>query len=223
VLAVALGAGCSLPYDPNGTLDDVRGDTLSVGVSEAPPWVARHGEAPGGVEADLVRRFADDLGAEVEWIWGGPEEHLEALERFQLDLVIGGLTRASPWRKRVAFTAPYFTDTLRIGIPPGAPVPRTLEGLRVAVAPGSVLAATLEERGAVPVPTRDLAAADGPVAASAWELARWGFAATSIELGHVRHVLAVPPGENGWLVRLERFLRRHADEVASALRTDAPR
>lgn len=222
LVALAVGAGCDLPHDPNGTLEDVRGGTLRVGVSEAPPWVVRAGDAPGGVEADLVRRFADDLGAEVEWIWGDPEEHLEALERFQLDLVIGGLTRASPWRKRVSFTAPYFTDTLRVGVPPGAPVPRELDGVRVAVEPGAALAATLEERGAVPVPTRDLAAVGGPVAAPGWELARWGFATTDLTLGHTRHVLAVPPGENGWLVRLDRFLRRHTSDIAATLRTDTP-
>ena len=222
VTALALGAGCDLPHDPKDTLENVRGDTVRVGVSESPPWVVRDGGSPAGVEADLVRRFADDLGAEVEWIWGAPQEHLEALRRFQLDLVIGGLTRASPWRRHVAFTAPYFTDTLRIGALPGAPPPADLDGVRVAVEPGSALAATLEERGAVPVPTRDLTAVNIPVAASAWELARWGFVAADADLGHTRHVLAVPPGENGWLVRLERFLRRHATDVAPALRTGVP-
>ena len=195
---------------------------MRVGVVEAPPWVTHDGDAAGGVEADLVRRFADELGADVEWIWGREQDHLEALERFELDLVIGGLTQATPWRGRVGLTNPYFTDTLRIGVPPGTPPLRNLEGARVAVGPGSALAATLEERGAEPVPTDSLAGAGLPVAAPAWELQRWGFDQTEIELGQAHHVLAVPPGENGWLVRLETFLR-HAPDVTAALTDEAPR
>lgn len=224
--ATVSGVGCSLPHDPNGTLVQVRGGTMHVGVSEAAPWVTRDGEVPAGIEVDLVRRFADDLGSEVEWVWGTQEEHLEALERFDLHLVIGGLTRATPWRGRIALSAPYFTDTLRVGLPPHVPdgvaAPRSLDGLRVAVAPGSALAATLEERGAVPVPTDSLPVADLPVAAAAWELKRWGFAPTDLDLGRVPRVVAVPPGENGWLVRLERFLRHHTGDVADALRTEDP-
>ena len=44
--------GCDLPRDTHGTLDRVRGDTLRVGVTEAPPFVvhpaatARQGSRP---------------------------------------------------------------------------------------------------------------------------------------------------------------------------------
>src|SRR5690606_15933037 len=110
LVAVAL-AGCGLPRDPEGTLDRVRGDTLRVGVTEAPPFVVRRGAAgiPGGVEAALVQAFADSLGAVVAWHWGPAEAHFEALKRYELDLVAAGLTAATPWKAHVGLTRPYHT------------------------------------------------------------------------------------------------------------------
>lgn len=35
--------------------------------------------------------------------------------------------------------------------------------------------------------------------------------------------MAVPPGENGWLVRLERFLRANRDEARGLLREESLR
>ncbi|GAA4724949.1 hypothetical protein GCM10023198_57510 [Promicromonospora umidemergens] len=51
---------------------------------------------PTGVEPDLVRDFAEHLGAEVGWgaRRRGDPRRLAAEE---LDLVIGGLTSISPW------------------------------------------------------------------------------------------------------------------------------
>jgi hypothetical protein len=36
-----------------------------------------------------VRQFANSLGANIDWIWGSQEEHLEALKHHELDLAIG--------------------------------------------------------------------------------------------------------------------------------------
>lgn len=107
--AVLLAAcGAVLPRDPEASLAraEERG-ALLVGVAESPPWVVRRGGEAAGVEADLVRGFAAGRGLRVEWRWGGVEEHLGALERFELDLVAGGLTSDSPWGKRVALTRRY--------------------------------------------------------------------------------------------------------------------
>jgi len=47
---------------------------------------------------------------------------MEALERFELDLV-GGLTKATPWSKYVSLTGPYFEETYAVGFPGTTPPP----------------------------------------------------------------------------------------------------
>ncbi|WP_262107884.1 transporter substrate-binding domain-containing protein [Arthrobacter sp. Marseille-P9274] len=130
-LLVPLLAGCGLkiPSDPEGTLDRVSGGTLRAGISHNPPWTetgtgtgptstgpetadtgtkpAGTGIAPGGTEAELVRAFAAEHNARVEWVSGGESNLVRQLERGELDLVVGGLTKDSPWSKHAALTRPY--------------------------------------------------------------------------------------------------------------------
>lgn len=217
-LALVLAAGCDLPRDPEGTLDRLRGGTLRVGVAHNPPWAAL--PAPGealGVEPRLVRALAAELDARVEWVPGSETALLQALEHRRLDLVIGGLSAADPRAGTLGFSRPYYTDTLAVGASPGGTFPRDLEGLRVGVERSRAGAAVLERRGAVPVPVDALEHFDGPVAAPAWRLAGAGRAPGTV-LGRERRVFAVPPGENGWLVRVERFLHARRDSVPALLR-----
>ena len=160
VLGVLAGAACGLPRDADGTLDRVRGGTLRVGVSTAPPWVTDSLGALGGVEVRLVEDLARSLDARPSWTRGREAELMEALHARELDLVVGGLTAEEPWAKQVAFTHPYHVDTVGVGTTPGT-VTRTVER---------------------------------------------------------RHVLAVAPGENAWLVRVERFLRAREPQVPNELR-----
>lgn len=110
VLAMLLMCSCSLqiPADPEGTLDRISSGTLRVGVSHNPPWTAvQTGQEPAGREADLVREFAANRGATIEWTAGGEESLMGRLEHGELDLVIGGLTKKSPWSDKAALTQPY--------------------------------------------------------------------------------------------------------------------
>lgn len=133
---LAGAAACDWPRDPEGTLDHVRGGALRVGVIHQPPWVIADpdGGPPRGREVELTVELARRLGAEPRWQVGGETRLMQALKKFELDLVIGGLTSESPYRDEVGFTRPYRSD------------------------------------------------ADG------------------------EHVFAAPPGENGWISTLERFL-----------------
>lgn len=134
-LLLVTALGCSdLPRDPERSLERVRENRMMrVGVSESPPWITRAAE-PGGLEADLIRSLAHAEGARVEWVWGTLEQHYEDLEKFQLDLVAGGITTDSPWKARLGATRPY------------------------------------------------------------------------VEYAGKKHIVAVPPGENAWLVRVEQHL-----------------
>jgi polar amino acid transport system substrate-binding protein len=106
-LALTVGCGLSIPSDPDDTLARVTGAKLRVGVSPNPPWTVLGEAAPHGTEVDLVNAFAQTLDAEVEWVVGGEETMIAALEHGELHLVIGGLTAETPWVEQVAITKPY--------------------------------------------------------------------------------------------------------------------
>jgi polar amino acid transport system substrate-binding protein len=108
VLLLAAGCGLPIPADPEKTLERVTGSTLRVGVSPNPPWtdISAAGE-PSGTEVDLVREFAGTLRAQIEWVVGGEQALIAALERGELELVIGGLTSDTPWTEKAAITKPY--------------------------------------------------------------------------------------------------------------------
>jgi len=213
------------PADPEGSLERVRSaGILRVGVAEAPPWVVRRGEMATGVEAELVTELARELGARPEWHWGPLESHLEALEKFELDVVAAGLTAKTPWKKRVATTRPYFVERVLLGAPVDQATSRPPEGLPVAVPLGSAVAARVRAQGYRPQPVEDLWSAEVALrAAPAWELSAHDLRPLpEPELERREHVLATPPGENALLVHLERSLRRNARELEAELRRSSP-
>lgn len=144
LIAVAcLLVGCGIPRDPQHTSDRVADKKrIRVGLSENPPWIVRNGSEPAGIEADLVRQFAAQAQATPEWHWGGEQAHMEALERFELDLVAGGLTSKTPWKKTIAMSDTFYG----------------------------------------------------------------------------RHIVAAPPGENGWVKRLDEFLSSRRTQIEEAAR-----
>lgn len=107
VLLLAASACGAPPADPSGTLDRVRGGELRIGVSHSPPHTDVTGPQPQGPEAELVREFADRLGARIAWTEAGEEALTEQMRQGRLDLIIGGLSEKSPWTDRVALTKPY--------------------------------------------------------------------------------------------------------------------
>ena len=221
LLAILAACGCEdYPRDPEGTLQNIRGGTLRVGVSEAPPWVWQEGQEARGVEADLVRELARELDAEIEWVWGNQDDQLAALAEFQLDLVIGGLTQKTPWGKQVGLTRPLADVRTVIALPPGMDPPSVYDGVTIAVPWGSDFTAKVEKIGATPAAADDwweVGPPDRPAAVGEWAIAPWGLVNTGVELARERHVMAVPPGENGWLVRLERFLHARRGQIQASL------
>lgn len=154
-LLALIASGCDLPRDPEGTLDRVRGGVLRVGLVEQEPWVRDAEGEPTGAEVTLVRELAAELGATPEFHPGGETELFERLEKFELDLVVGGITDATPYAKHVGLTLHH---TKR------------------------------EEAGT----TRS-------------------------------YVFATPPGENDWLLTLDRFLYRQRGRAEELAREEASR
>lgn len=219
VAALALATtGCRFPRDAEGTLDQVEGGVLEVGVVESPPWVVegRSGE-PAGIEVDMVRALARKLGAEVEWYWSSEEKIIAALQAYQLDLGIGGIVEA-PWLTRaVSASRPFYQSRVTVGFREGQPVPETLEGVTVVVPAVNDVGALLEKEGA----RIRHAEANRPVgralAGPAWWLRALGYQPGPSELQTQRHVWLLPRGENGWIMAVERHLAGY-EHLEQALR-----
>jgi polar amino acid transport system substrate-binding protein len=220
MLAAMLLATCGFPRDPDGTLDRVRGGTFRAGLIEHPPWASSEAGMPTGSEVELLEALARDLDAEIRWTAGTEIELIEALELGELDAVIGGLTADSPWVSEAAVTAPYVETRTVVGVPAGATTAIGLEGVEVAVERGSPAAGLLRAAGAIPVEVEDITTAGGPAAVDDWLLDDLGLRASDEVLEERQHVLALPLGENGWLVEVEEFLHAH-DRVTARLLQEA--
>jgi hypothetical protein len=111
VMASALflmGCGTVFPTDPEGTLERVSGGTIRVGASENGNWVSIPPSGdPAGSEPELIRSFAEKLGADVQWTTGTEHVLAESLKHGELDVVIAGLTDQTPWAEHAGLTIPY--------------------------------------------------------------------------------------------------------------------
>lgn len=218
----ACAAACELPRDADGTLDRVRGGVIRVGVIPDPPWAVDSAGTVVGIEGLLVGELARGLGARVQWSRRPAHELLGALHARELDLVIGGLTADLSWKHEAAFTKPYYTDTVVIGADSGRPAPPDLQGVEVLVEAGSGIAADLEKAGATARHVDRLEGTRGLVAAPTWRIAALGREPTALVLRESPHVLAAAPGENAFLMRVERVLRARRSAVPRLLRSAAP-
>jgi ABC-type amino acid transport substrate-binding protein len=106
LLATAfLAAGCdSIPSDPDGTLDRVRGERLfRVGL------IASHAPPPGEAH-DLLQRLSRATGARAALEHGPAEALLTRLEAGDIDLVVGEFAEQSPWAAQVTLTEPIVVN-----------------------------------------------------------------------------------------------------------------
>lgn len=227
VLMAGFLTGCGFPRDPRGTLDKVLDGGMRVGVATNEPWTRIEDGRASGVEIKLLKEFAGELETEAIFVPGTVPELLEATRQGEVDVVVGGFTDASPGvreKKEAGVTSPYLTTRLVVGVPPGAAGFEDPSGKRVGISrTDHAAAALLKENGAVPVPLEDPSTTDMPIAAYEWQLEQWGFQTTGVELPEEKHVMAVPPGENGFLVRLETFLRAHRLDAERLLREETLR
>ncbi|MDZ3836696.1 MAG: transporter substrate-binding domain-containing protein [Rhodospirillales bacterium] len=206
------------PRDPDETLSRVLAEgRLRAAAADHVPWVVVEDDGvPRGAEVDLVEGFARELGVAVEWRRAPAFVALEALERGEADLAIGGFTREAVTAEGSAGqTYPYFSEAIVVAADPGTPVPQALDGLAVHVAPELLANRLVADESGVPVAEK----AEGVrlTALPDWQIARRGLVATGIVLDRSEHVIAVPRGENAWIMRLERFLRTHAATTGAKL------
>jgi polar amino acid transport system substrate-binding protein len=226
LVAGFIAGGCQFPADPEDSLDRAQGGTLRVGVIDDPPWVElRPGREPQGVEPDLIRDWAGEIDADIDWVEGTEADLAAAAGGFQLDVIVGGLTRDFPYVDDVAMTRPYVDTEIEIGVPPGVALPDELGGVEIFVERSSEAAALLreEEDDAIAVPYDSLDEVDGPALLHTYDIAALGYERTDYILRDEEHSIAVPAGENALLVELERFLLDRGEEAEDMLYREVTR
>lgn len=216
-MLLCLGSsGCDMPQDQRGTLERVRGGTMNVGIVDNPPWATMDNGAVTGVEAALVQDLARELKADIHWVKGNYLTLAEALKAQQIDLLIGGLTMDVPSSSQLGLSTVYARTSTAVAVPPGTAVPAKLEGLTIAARRGDPAAAELPS-SVQRQWTENRRGSGLPVLAQDWEIAAWGYIPTGFQIKRHRHVVAVPPGENAFLRRLDRFLKDRGRAVLQIL------
>lgn len=210
------------PRDPEKTLETVLAEgRMTVAVADSPPWVTTGGEGPPqGAEVDVVQAFADELGVAIEWRRLDAFAALEALERGDIDLAIGGFDRKAV--TPVAGAAPsyaYYKEAFVIGARTDVANPVELEERQVFVPRDLPLAELVRNEGGIPV--EEWSDEVDLTAVPRWLLAAQELRITEYTLHRAQHVIAVRQGENAWLMRLERFLRRETVDMDERLRAHA--
>lgn len=197
---------------------------MRVGVVEQRPWTTfAAGGSAAGIEGALVAELARELGARIQWVRSTESQLLEALRLGELDVVIGGLTAAGPWRHQVMLTKPFYTDTVVVAAPPGLPPLKSIAGRSVSYrAAEPVTAAYIRLRGGIPAPVAELGRAPGLVAAPTWQLLSLALKPAGITLYEADHVMAVPPGEHEWAAQINRSVSVRKPAIPEILRASRP-
>lgn len=197
------------PKDPRHTLEHVQGHVLKVGIADNGKWAQMKGSTPSGVEVELVKGFAKELGAEIEWVPDAQNNLLERVELLDLDMAIGGFTKTSPWIKHVAFTKPHHSEKIKVGTIASGTIPEEIEDLPVHVRRNSMAAMYVKEKEGKPVFDEQLKAGPHLIAGTEDELKQMGLKVSDYNLHKNEYVIAIPKGENAFLMRLEKYIDQH--------------
>lgn len=207
ILMYVLAACKPFPKDPNDTLEGVQNKVLKVGLS-AYDSTANTSARSIDFEISLAKQFAEELNAKIEWVRGPQSEIVELLHYNNLHMAIGGYTSPSPFEKKVSFSRPYLINKIMVGTGDNQAVPENIKGEKVVV--GDHLAALyVRKKGGIPVFTDSLSRGNYLIAASEDELIKMNVKPTNILLHKEKFVIAVPKGENAFLIKLEHFIDRH--------------
>jgi polar amino acid transport system substrate-binding protein len=125
---------------------------LRVGIDPTfPPFALADGEKIWGLDADLARALAAELGLEARFTYFGYDGLYDALTTAQVDVLISALVIAPERTEDVAYSAPYMDAGIYLFVPDGSDVNeiKDLAGRTVAVelgAPGHEAALAWQRR-----------------------------------------------------------------------------
>lgn len=106
---LALLSACTFPKDPENSFEEAREKALLVGAVPNPPYVEITNNQFTGIEVEKLREFAERENLLIEFEKGTESELVEKLEKFELHVVIGGISKKTIWKKKAGLTLPYDT------------------------------------------------------------------------------------------------------------------
>jgi hypothetical protein len=105
LLVALLIVSCDVPRDPEGTLEKVRGATLTVGVNG-------QNELTDARERQVIEHFASSLDAKIRYQHGELHQLVAQLENGEIDLIAGKLPGQTPFAKKLGLSQPVSTTVL---------------------------------------------------------------------------------------------------------------
>lgn len=99
LLALLALAGCDVPRDPEGTLSDVRGKTLIVGVNDG-------NEPADERERAVLERFAESVNADISYHRAEFHRLAADLKNGRIHVIAGHLPKTTPFSKEIGLSVP---------------------------------------------------------------------------------------------------------------------
>ncbi|MFT3742549.1 MAG: transporter substrate-binding domain-containing protein [Gammaproteobacteria bacterium] len=192
--------------------------TIEVGVIENFPWAYGEKAHYRGVEVTLIQAWSQQLGIKPVWHSLEREKALIALKNGILDVVIGGLTDDSPWKKEVTLTHCFYEENFYVGLS-FHNVLNAKNHPKVAVDSFSFLMPYLQKNHFSPIRAMNPYQTSLPVADSEWRLKENRLVPKEF-LTERKHVMAIMNGENLLLTKLEAFLGTATSEIPDLLRKE---
>lgn len=101
LLCVFFFGACNFPKDPKNSYENAKKSSLRVGV------VSKTDSTQTSFEKNLIRNFAEQRNMQTQFITDNETELVKKLEKYQLDVVLGGFKKKSNWKSKVGMTKPY--------------------------------------------------------------------------------------------------------------------
>lgn len=114
------------------SFDDARGETLRIATEGGyPPFntVGPDGK-PAGFDVDIAQAICTDLGATCEIVVVDWDGLIPALLAGKIDLIVASLSVTDARRRRIAFSRPYYVNTVHFIGPEGREITANRDGLR---------------------------------------------------------------------------------------------
>jgi len=107
ICAFLLLTSCNLPKDPESSWEKAKSNDLKVGVIDNPPYTKISENSFSGAEIDIINKFASSNDLKVTYIEGNETDLIEKLEKFKIDIIVGGFDKKTVWSKKAGISKAY--------------------------------------------------------------------------------------------------------------------